>query len=107
MDKGEEITCTGRLYLRHMIKFFMNRGYTPLYVIQMVLTFLHQMILRIEYILAKEITGRSKRIKNIKAYMLMLQNTMICIEKRNGLGFGWSLGILCKFCKKELCYYEK
>jgi len=30
MDKGEEITCTGRLYLRHMIKFFMDRGYVPL-----------------------------------------------------------------------------
>lgn len=27
---GETITCTGRQYLRHMIRFFMDRGYTPL-----------------------------------------------------------------------------
>lgn len=27
---GEQITCTGRQYLRLMIKFFMERGYTPL-----------------------------------------------------------------------------
>ncbi len=30
MYMGEQITCTGRQYLRMMIKFFMNRGYTPL-----------------------------------------------------------------------------
>jgi hypothetical protein len=30
MDKGEMITCTGRQYLRMMIHFFMDRGYTPL-----------------------------------------------------------------------------
>jgi len=30
MDKGEQITCTGRQYLRQMLKFFMKRGYTPL-----------------------------------------------------------------------------
>jgi hypothetical protein len=30
MDKGEMITCTGRQYLRMMINFFMERGYTPL-----------------------------------------------------------------------------
>ena len=30
MDKGEQITCTGRLYLRQMIKFFISRGYIPL-----------------------------------------------------------------------------
>jgi DNA polymerase elongation subunit (family B) len=30
MEHGEQITCTGRQYLRMMIKFFMNRGYTPL-----------------------------------------------------------------------------
>ena len=30
MYMGEQITCTGRQYLRQMIKFFMNRGYTPL-----------------------------------------------------------------------------
>jgi hypothetical protein len=30
MDKGEMITCTGRQYLRMMINFFMDRGYTPL-----------------------------------------------------------------------------
>jgi len=29
-DIGETITCTGRQYLRHMIKFFMDRGYDPL-----------------------------------------------------------------------------
>ena len=29
MDKGEMITCTGRQYLRMMISFFMDRGYTP------------------------------------------------------------------------------
>jgi hypothetical protein len=27
---GEQITCTGRQYLRQMIKFFMKKGYTPL-----------------------------------------------------------------------------
>jgi len=30
MDEGEMITCTGRQYLRQMIKFFMKKGYTPL-----------------------------------------------------------------------------
>lgn len=30
MYMGEQITCTGRQYLRMMIKFFMNRGYMPL-----------------------------------------------------------------------------
>jgi DNA polymerase elongation subunit (family B) len=30
MYMGEQITCTGRQYLRQMIKFFMKRGYTPL-----------------------------------------------------------------------------
>jgi DNA polymerase elongation subunit (family B) len=30
MYMGEQITCTGRQYLRQMIKFFMSRGYTPL-----------------------------------------------------------------------------
>jgi len=30
IDIGEQITCTGRQYLRTMIKFFMDRGYTPL-----------------------------------------------------------------------------
>ncbi len=30
MDMGEKITCTGRQYLRQMLKFFMKRGYTPL-----------------------------------------------------------------------------
>lgn len=30
IDIGETITCTGRQYLRHMIKFFMERGYDPL-----------------------------------------------------------------------------
>jgi len=30
MYMGEQITCTGRQYLRQMIKFFMGRGYTPL-----------------------------------------------------------------------------
>ena len=30
MYMGEQITCTGRQYLRQMIKFFMARGYTPL-----------------------------------------------------------------------------
>lgn len=30
IDIGEQITCTGRQYLRLMIKFFMGRGYTPL-----------------------------------------------------------------------------
>lgn len=30
MDKGEMITCTGRQYLRMMINFFIDRGYTPL-----------------------------------------------------------------------------
>ena len=30
IDVGEQITCTGRQYLRLMIKFFMERGYTPL-----------------------------------------------------------------------------
>jgi DNA polymerase elongation subunit (family B) len=30
MNKGQQITCTGRQYLRQMIKFFMSRGYTPL-----------------------------------------------------------------------------
>jgi len=28
MNKGEQITCTGRQYLRQMIKFFTKRGYT-------------------------------------------------------------------------------
>ena len=27
---GEQITCTGRQYLRQMLRFFMKRGYTPL-----------------------------------------------------------------------------
>ena len=30
MYMGEQITCTGRQYLRQMIKFFMNRGFQPL-----------------------------------------------------------------------------
>jgi DNA polymerase elongation subunit (family B) len=30
MYMGEQITCTGRQYLRMMIKFFMNKGYNPL-----------------------------------------------------------------------------
>ena len=30
MDKGEEVTCTGRQYLRHMIKWFIKKGYSPL-----------------------------------------------------------------------------
>jgi DNA polymerase elongation subunit (family B) len=30
MYMGEQITCTGRQYLRQMISFFMNRGYEPL-----------------------------------------------------------------------------
>jgi len=30
MYMGEQITCTGRQYLRMMIKFFMKKGYTPL-----------------------------------------------------------------------------
>jgi len=30
MNCGEQVTCTGRQYLRQMIKFFMKRGYTPL-----------------------------------------------------------------------------
>ena len=30
MYMGEQITCTGRQYLRQMIGFFMNRGYEPL-----------------------------------------------------------------------------
>jgi len=30
MYMGEQITCTGRQYLRQMIKFFMKRGYSPL-----------------------------------------------------------------------------
>jgi DNA polymerase elongation subunit (family B) len=30
MYMGEQITCTGRQYLRQMIKFFMARGYQPL-----------------------------------------------------------------------------
>jgi DNA polymerase elongation subunit (family B) len=30
MEHGEQITCTGRQYLRMMIRFFMKRGYTAL-----------------------------------------------------------------------------
>ena len=30
MFMGEQITCTGRQYLRMMVKFFMNKGYVPL-----------------------------------------------------------------------------
>jgi DNA polymerase elongation subunit (family B) len=30
MDKGEQITCTGRQYLRQMLKFFLKKGYTTL-----------------------------------------------------------------------------
>ncbi len=30
MDMGEKVTCTGRQYLRHMIKFFNDKGYEPL-----------------------------------------------------------------------------
>jgi DNA polymerase elongation subunit (family B) len=30
IDIGETITCTGRQYLRHMIRFFIERGYEPL-----------------------------------------------------------------------------
>jgi DNA polymerase elongation subunit (family B) len=30
MFMGEQITCTGRQYLRQMIKFFTKKGYTPL-----------------------------------------------------------------------------
>jgi DNA polymerase elongation subunit (family B) len=30
MNQGERITCTGRQYLRQMLKFFQVRGYTPL-----------------------------------------------------------------------------
>ena len=30
IDMGEQITCTGRQYLRQMIMYFMKRGYVPL-----------------------------------------------------------------------------
>ena len=30
VDMGEKITCTARQYLRHMIKWFISRDYTPL-----------------------------------------------------------------------------
>ena len=30
MNKGEQVTCTGRQYLRHMIKWFMEKNYKPL-----------------------------------------------------------------------------
>jgi len=30
INKGEQVTCTGRQYLRQMTLFFLNRGYTPL-----------------------------------------------------------------------------
>jgi DNA polymerase elongation subunit (family B) len=30
MTQGEKITCTGRQYLRQMLKFFISKGYTPL-----------------------------------------------------------------------------
>jgi DNA polymerase elongation subunit (family B) len=30
MNRGEQITATGRQYLRQMLKFFLKRGYTPL-----------------------------------------------------------------------------
>lgn len=30
INVGEMITCTGRQYLRHMVRFFMDRGYKPL-----------------------------------------------------------------------------
>ena len=30
MNCGEKITCTGRQYLRQMVKYFVKRGYTPL-----------------------------------------------------------------------------
>jgi DNA polymerase elongation subunit (family B) len=30
MDMGEMVTCTGRQYLRHMIRWFMERDYSPL-----------------------------------------------------------------------------
>ena len=30
IDMGEQITCTGRQYLRQMIMYFMSRGYVPL-----------------------------------------------------------------------------
>ena len=30
IDMGEQITCTGRQYLRQMLKFFEKRGYSPL-----------------------------------------------------------------------------
>jgi DNA polymerase elongation subunit (family B) len=29
MNQGERITCTGRQYLRQMVKFFIKKGYTP------------------------------------------------------------------------------
>ena len=29
-NMGEKITCTGRQYLRHMIRFFYKRGFKPL-----------------------------------------------------------------------------
>ena len=30
MDMGEKVTCTARQYLRHMVKFFIDKGYDPL-----------------------------------------------------------------------------
>ena len=30
MYMGEQITCTGRQYLRQMISYFIKRGYEPL-----------------------------------------------------------------------------
>ena len=30
MDMGEKVTCTGRQYLRQMVRFFMEKGYDPL-----------------------------------------------------------------------------
>ena len=30
MDMGEKVTCTARQYLRHMVRFFIKKGYDPL-----------------------------------------------------------------------------
>ena len=30
INEGEKITCTGRQYLRHMIRFFNHKGFKPL-----------------------------------------------------------------------------
>ena len=76
MYMGEQITCTGRQYLRQMIKFFMSRGYTPLVMDTDGVNFsLPNDVETRTYI--GVLIGNQKRVKSLLALRQMLPNITI------------------------------